>query len=242
MQKYAKDKLPRSPTQIKTYLRLQPAHLQYSTHCLKEITDSEKARIPVLVGYSIPRNDKEDQEIKYAVAMLALFKSWSNNKLLPLKPEGQTWVSAFKMWDSSTSARAHQKTMRNMQLQYESKDAKVDYSAMRRKQMAELCRLLPGSYKTFDDDSDMFDPEWENAMSTQVEQDTLHEEDLDDLPNNVLCILENTKTQGFYNIKRSLVQPTLLVNLTTLATLADKEAANEFRIALAKQKEEMVQA
>ncbi|KAE9388264.1 hypothetical protein BT96DRAFT_836477, partial [Gymnopus androsaceus JB14] len=129
MRKYAKDKLPRSPTQIKTYLRFQPAHPQYSTHCLKEITDSEKARIPVLVGYSIPRNDKEDQEIKYAVAMLALFKPWSNNKLSPLKPEGQTWVSAFKTWDSSTSARAHQKTMRNMQLQYESKDAKVDYSA-----------------------------------------------------------------------------------------------------------------
>ncbi|KAE9393397.1 hypothetical protein BT96DRAFT_829316, partial [Gymnopus androsaceus JB14] len=129
MRKYAKEKLPRTPTQIKTYLRFQPAHPQYATHCLKEITDSEKARIPVLVGYSIPRNDKEDQEIKYIVAMLALFKPWSNNKISPLKPEGETWVSAFKAWDSSTSARTHQKTMSNMQLQYESKDAKVDYSA-----------------------------------------------------------------------------------------------------------------
>ncbi|THV01804.1 hypothetical protein K435DRAFT_585534, partial [Dendrothele bispora CBS 962.96] len=73
----------------------------------------------------IPRNDKEDQRAKYAVAMLVLFKPWSDHVQNLLKEESQDWESAFEAWRSNTSAEIL-KTMKNMQLLYESRDAKVD--------------------------------------------------------------------------------------------------------------------
>ncbi|THU82121.1 hypothetical protein K435DRAFT_598903, partial [Dendrothele bispora CBS 962.96] len=73
----------------------------------------------------IPRSDREDQKIKYAIVMLTLFKPWSNNKSELLKPVEQSWCDAFQSWKNDTSQQ-YLKVISNMQLLYESKDAKFD--------------------------------------------------------------------------------------------------------------------
>jgi hypothetical protein len=68
---FVKEKMPKSKTQRKTYLRFKPGHPQYTTHCLKKF---DSPVIPVLIEYRVPRNDSESVELKYAVVILSLFK------------------------------------------------------------------------------------------------------------------------------------------------------------------------
>ncbi|KAJ3992188.1 hypothetical protein F5050DRAFT_1543935, partial [Lentinula boryana] len=110
-------------------------HPQYLTHCLKHITMDELPRVPVLIGYPIPRNDREDEKEKYALAMLALFKPWSNIECKLLKEGSVLWSEAFSGWINAEDCPSvvFINTMKNMQLLHLSKDAKLDYAAMRRK-------------------------------------------------------------------------------------------------------------
>ncbi|KAJ3889850.1 hypothetical protein GG344DRAFT_28521, partial [Lentinula edodes] len=110
------------------YLRFKPGHSQYSTHCLKKIETSDLTRIPILKGYPIPRNDRDEQKEKYYVAMLTLFKPWSSNEKTPVKNDNQSWETAFHLWESSGGFKKHMRIIENMQLLYETKDAKFDYS------------------------------------------------------------------------------------------------------------------
>ncbi|THU95183.1 hypothetical protein K435DRAFT_608231, partial [Dendrothele bispora CBS 962.96] len=126
---YSKEECPQSKNPIKTYLRFKPGHPQYSTYCLKKIKDTETSRIPALKGYSIPRSDRGEQEQQYIVAMLALFKPWSTNEQNPLKSSEDSWQDVFDTWKTTNHFQDHKHILENMQLLYETKDAKLDYSA-----------------------------------------------------------------------------------------------------------------
>ncbi|KAJ6487968.1 hypothetical protein C8R45DRAFT_770172, partial [Mycena sanguinolenta] len=107
------------------------AHPQYTTHCMKKLTDTEVQRVPVLAGIPIPRADKDEDQEAYQVAMLALFKPWGVNMESPLKPPDSSWNLAYNEMMLTVSA-ADQRIMHNMQLIHKSRDAKHDFSAMRR--------------------------------------------------------------------------------------------------------------
>ncbi|KAJ7625274.1 hypothetical protein DFH06DRAFT_1007893, partial [Mycena polygramma] len=121
--KYVKEKKPKSKTQRKTYLNFKPGHPQYTTHCLKKL---DAPAIPVLMGYRIPRNDSHDDQTKYAVIILTLFKVWSDMKSSPLKSPELGWVDAFKMLKPSMLPE-HARVVLNMQLLYQTRDAKFDF-------------------------------------------------------------------------------------------------------------------
>ena len=58
-----------------------------------------------------------------------------------------------------------------MQLLYQTRDAKQDYSAMRKARVAELANMQnAGGYGPAKDD-DSYDPEWETAMQTSINSD-----------------------------------------------------------------------
>ncbi|KAJ6573561.1 hypothetical protein DFH09DRAFT_915893 [Mycena vulgaris] len=116
---YVKEKKPKSKTQRKTYLWFKPGHPQYTTHCLKKL---DSPVIPVLMGYRVPRNDSESDELKYAVVILSLFKPWSNIKSSPLKSSDATWLNALNEFKPSMCPE-HSRTVLNMQLLYQTRDA-----------------------------------------------------------------------------------------------------------------------
>lgn len=90
-----KKKLSKRENQRKTYLRFQLEHPQYTTHCLKKVTSTEKERVPVLKGFQVPRSDEEEKQVEYAVSMMALFKPWSRMAERILKNADEGWVNAY---------------------------------------------------------------------------------------------------------------------------------------------------
>ncbi|THU87588.1 hypothetical protein K435DRAFT_867153 [Dendrothele bispora CBS 962.96] len=242
MCRYSKEQLPRSKKQIKTYLRFKPGHPQYSSHCLKKIEESELPQIPVLKGYPIPRSDKDEQMNRYFVAMLVLFKPWSGNELNLLKPHELSWEDAFITWSNTLESKKHQCIMDNMQLLYESKDAKFDYSAMRRQRMAELTQNASSFAPSDENEGDQYDPEWENAMQSALDPDELSQQPYDELPQDVLNIIQATQKEGFYNQIVPLVlhdyYPTL--GASTEATALDRETADNSIQQITKWKDDLL--
>ncbi|KAJ7939134.1 hypothetical protein B0H13DRAFT_1587164, partial [Mycena leptocephala] len=123
LRNYVKEKKPKSKTQRKTYLPFKRGHPQYTTHCLKKL---DIPVIPVLMGYRIPRNDSDNDRTKYAVVILTLFKTWSDTKSSPLKSPDVTWFDAFNECKLSMSPE-HARIVLNMQLLYQTRDAKFDF-------------------------------------------------------------------------------------------------------------------
>ncbi|KAJ7933107.1 hypothetical protein B0H13DRAFT_1508278, partial [Mycena leptocephala] len=62
---------------------------------------------------------------KYAVAMLALFQPWSDVKSSPLKLSDTSWQDAWDKVKVSKSSE-HARIVANMQLLYQTRDAKFD--------------------------------------------------------------------------------------------------------------------
>ncbi|KAL1698259.1 hypothetical protein EV121DRAFT_218452, partial [Schizophyllum commune] len=121
MRLYSKERLPKSQTQRKTFLRFSPEHPQYTTHCMKEITSSEKPRVPTLIGYAVPK--RETDEDRHAVCMLALFKPWGSSLASPLKHDDEGWLEAYQSF-LDTASMYHKAIIHNMQLLHLSRDAK----------------------------------------------------------------------------------------------------------------------
>ncbi|KAJ7939721.1 hypothetical protein B0H13DRAFT_1562298, partial [Mycena leptocephala] len=94
------------------------------THCLKKLESSRV--IPVLQGDRVPRNDLENDKIKDAVVILALFRPWSSFKRSPLKSPDVGWLDALAEFKLSMSPE-HVRVTLNMQILYQTRDAKFDF-------------------------------------------------------------------------------------------------------------------
>ncbi|KAJ7262005.1 hypothetical protein C8J57DRAFT_1032388, partial [Mycena rebaudengoi] len=86
--------------------------------------------IPVLMGYRVPRNDLDNDKFKYAVVILALFRPWSGIKSSPLKSPDVSWPDALAELKVSMPSE-HIRVTLNMQLLYQTRDAKFDFAAKR---------------------------------------------------------------------------------------------------------------
>jgi hypothetical protein len=203
LRNYVKEKKPNSKTHRKTYLNFGQGHPQYTTHCLKKLDTSV---VPVLMGYRIPRCDSEDDHIKYAVIILTLFKVWSNTKCSLLKSPDTAWSDAFNEFRPSMSAE-HVRIMLNMQLLYQTRDAKFDYAAERTQRLTELTRMAKDQGIPNNCDADQeYDPVWENAMQTSSDPEEL---DADNSPlgkdtwasRDAQQIVVQAEGVGFYSVQ-----------------------------------------
>ncbi|KAL0057240.1 hypothetical protein AAF712_016127 [Marasmius tenuissimus] len=160
---FVKERKLKSKNNRKMYLSFKTGHPQYTTHCLKKL---DSTIVPVLMGYRIPPWDCSNDDEKYAVTMLTLFKPWSDDKESPLKPKDLGWIDAFQQFKSLMSLE-HVSITRNMQLLYQTKDTKFDFQARRTKRLTELKGIA--REKGIDEESDNeYNPIWENVMRTVV--------------------------------------------------------------------------
>jgi hypothetical protein len=98
LRNYVKEKKPKSKTHRNTYLNFKPGHSQYTTHYLKKL---DNPVIPVIQVYRVPRNALDNDKLKHAVVILALFRPWSNIKDSPLKSPDVSWSDAMSEFEIS---------------------------------------------------------------------------------------------------------------------------------------------
>ncbi|CAF4254443.1 unnamed protein product, partial [Adineta steineri] len=93
----------------------QTQHPQYSSHII--IRRSFRV-VPVLIGPSIPRAEREDTKERYARAILTLFYPWRS--VLDICDIHELWSNALKVRESAFTARSD-KVINNIQLLHDCK-------------------------------------------------------------------------------------------------------------------------
>ncbi|KAH7908089.1 hypothetical protein BJ138DRAFT_979818, partial [Hygrophoropsis aurantiaca] len=110
----------------------------------------ETKSIPVLLGESLPRQDRGEEERKqWCRAMLILFKPWRSAQ--DLKSGEQSWSDAFENY---VFAPAMQLVINNMNVENECKDARDLKNEERRSGSVEDNVFEPFEYPAIDPDTD----------------------------------------------------------------------------------------
>ena len=104
-------------------VHFQPKHIEAPTHC-SSIRPSDKIFIPVPIGPSLPRCDRDEVKARYCCLMLILFKPWRHTNDLQLL--GQSWEVAFSEFLKQCSLGFKTK-IKNMQLLHECHDSGCDH-------------------------------------------------------------------------------------------------------------------
>ncbi|KAJ6572953.1 hypothetical protein B0H10DRAFT_1964280 [Mycena sp. CBHHK59/15] len=95
----------------------------------------------------------------------------------------------------------------NMQILYQTRDAKFDFAAKRSKRLAELKRMAKNTVIGGSDDGDeTYDPVWENAMQTAIDPDKLDSENTPLLKDtratrDAKQIVSEASGAGFYSVQ-----------------------------------------
>lgn len=105
-----------------------PDHVEATSHVLK-INKPQNRRVPVPIGPSIPRRDREELKERYSRLMLIFFKPWRHAK--DLRRQNQPWHEAFQEF-LEVCPRRFTKVMDNMQILHECRDSRDDHFADRR--------------------------------------------------------------------------------------------------------------
>ncbi|KAI0038888.1 hypothetical protein FA95DRAFT_1504927, partial [Auriscalpium vulgare] len=121
-------------------------HPQWKTHCIKVYSD-DKAHVPCLVGGTLPRKDHGNTE-DYYLTMLALFSPWRSGA--DLKAPNVSWEDAFA---SHSFSSRHQQIISFCNIKYECNDARHDFAAKRKKELAENPVHPIFGYNTYDLDT-----------------------------------------------------------------------------------------
>lgn len=111
----------------------QETHAQRVRHILKRL-------VPVPVGPSLPRRDREQCKERYCRLMLIMFKPWRHAKDLRMSTE--SWSSAFQSFLQDCSPQKKQ-AMDNMQILHECKDSRDDHFVQRRNRNRNRASQIP---------------------------------------------------------------------------------------------------
>lgn len=114
-------------------------HSEKQSHILR-IRAINQSRVPVPIGPSLPRRDRQDIKEKYCRLMLILFKPW--RRALDLRNTGQSWSDAFDDFARSCSTDILA-VMDNMQILHECKDSRDDHFSGRRIRPRHRSNRLP---------------------------------------------------------------------------------------------------
>lgn len=125
-------------------------HPKYDTHLMRRRVDEV---IPVLLGSGVGRPDGTDAEYKrWCRSMLILFKPWRS--LRDLIPVNIHWIAAFEAYKFPEPLVG---IMRNFGIERQCKDARDEYSSLRRQGRVKV-GLISGLDATgFDGDEDSFE-------------------------------------------------------------------------------------
>ena len=102
-------------------------HPESSTH-YQRIRTRNNRLVPVPLGHSLPRRDRNESAERHAHLMLILLKPWSD--VSSLKPVNTSWMEAYQSFTASCDARILQ-LINNMQILHECKDSRDDHFAKR---------------------------------------------------------------------------------------------------------------
>ena len=108
-------------------IEFSPLHPEHVSHYQKVQLHSRRL-VPVPLGPSIPRCDRDNTKEKHARLMLILLKPW--NVVTDLKPAGMSWLDAYKAFTQSCHPRLLQ-IIDNMQVLHECRDSRDDHYAKR---------------------------------------------------------------------------------------------------------------
>jgi len=174
-----------------------PDHPEYMSHTLR-IRMPTKRFVPVPIGPSIPRRDREAVKERYCRLMLIFFKPWRHAQ--DLRCENESWSDAFEIFLRSCSPETA-KIIENMQLLHECKDSRDDHFTNRRSHMhnrssqnfngQSWSRL---SEDDFGRDNDSEGLILEHLVSIQDSRSTAHIQAQQDL----LTCLEHATTAGLF--------------------------------------------
>lgn len=125
-------------------------HPKHGTHMMrKRAVDS----IPVLLGPGVGRPDGTNEEYKrWCRSMMILFKPWRN--LNDLVPGPITWTTAF---EACTFPDIFLRIMHNFGLERQCKDARDEYSSLRRQGRVKVGLISGVDATGFDGDEDSFE-------------------------------------------------------------------------------------
>ena len=175
-----------------------PDHPEYMSHTLR-IRMPTKRFVPVPIGPSIPRRDREAVREQYCRLMLIFFKPWRHAR--DLRSENESWSDAFEIFLRSCSPETA-KIIENMQLLHECKDSHDDHFANRRSGMRNRSNQnFNGqshsriSEDDFGGDNDLEDLILEHLVSIQDSRSAAHVQARQDL----LTCLEHATTAGLFS-------------------------------------------
>ena len=121
------DELLSRKTRKRPKINLVEPHLEAASHILR-VRSPDKRYVPVPIGPSIPRRDRDEVKARYCRLMLILFKPW--RRASDLRSAGQSWESSFEEFTVECSIR-YRKIMDNMQILHECRDSRDDHFAQR---------------------------------------------------------------------------------------------------------------
>ncbi|KZT03008.1 uncharacterized protein LAESUDRAFT_660533, partial [Laetiporus sulphureus 93-53] len=106
--------------------RLLAAHPLHDTHFVTDV-DTSNQYVLTFLGKALPRHDKGDRET-YCQTMLTFFypRGWRSG--IDIKAMSESWDAVFQR---TTFASHHVQVMANMNVLYECRDARDDFSAQR---------------------------------------------------------------------------------------------------------------
>jgi hypothetical protein len=134
------DDLLASKSNTSQKLDFMPDHPEMMTHCLR-IHKTDDRLVPVPIGPSIPRRDRNEVRERYCRLMLIMFKPWRHAK--HLRRSSEMWSTAFESFLENCSPRK-QKIMNNMQILHECRDSRDDHFTERRNRNRNRANQLPG--------------------------------------------------------------------------------------------------
>ena len=105
-------------------------HPENETH-YQRVREWSKRMVPVPVGRSIPRRDREETKERHARLMLSLFKPWI--AISDLRQISVSWLDAYHLFLASAPSRII-KLIDNMQVLHECRDSRDDHFAERNRQ------------------------------------------------------------------------------------------------------------
>ena len=146
-------------TRKQSIFHFKDTHLEFQSHMLS-VCNRLSRFIPVPIGPSLPRNDREKMYPRYCRLMLILFKPWVHAS--DLRDKGQTWPDAFLQYNKICPDR-FKSVMKNIQILHECCDSRYDHFSNRKlKQRSDInFHGLPPSHSKYanQDNQEDFGPE-----------------------------------------------------------------------------------
>jgi hypothetical protein len=185
-----------STSRIRPTGKFNANHPDSHTH-MQRVRHPQNRFVPVPIGPSLPRRDRDQIRERYCCLMLIIFKPWRHAR--DLRETTESWSSAFQSFMETCSPQK-QKIMDNMQILHECKDSRDDHFVQRRNRNrnranCEITRTRESDDDDFSGDRDCEELILDHLMSIDDSQSAR----IDRARENVLTCLKFADESGLFN-------------------------------------------